>query len=343
MNKNIMIIVYGGFWIGMGHVVRMKLLAKELLQKGYRIFFYTNEPVCIELLSYPDWFVHLVPSKGNQAYFNRAIEMVQPDLLIIDVLEFDLTLLNVMKSSCRDGKIVLFEEKREDAWKLADVVINGIYGGFQNDHVHDNGLEHFNGTPYLLLENELRHLKEKYEVHKECRKVVVSLGGSDPSGLLEKVTSALKSADHLDVIAVAGSASRFNEDLSDAQHIQLLRHTTHLPLLLFEADLALIAGGVTLYEAICIGVPSIVLSQVEHQTETAAMFAKKGACLHLGLGANVDEKDILQAVEKLSNSYFLRKSIHLNGRTLIDGKGLERVQNILIHLMNPYQKEHKDV
>ncbi|WP_261804114.1 hypothetical protein [Bacillus pumilus] len=60
MNKKIMIVVYGGFLRGMGHVVRMKRLAKELIQEGNDLYFYTNEQVCVEMLSHSAWHVHLV-------------------------------------------------------------------------------------------------------------------------------------------------------------------------------------------------------------------------------------------------------------------------------------------
>lgn len=121
------------------------------------------------------------------------------------------------------------------------------------------------------------------------QKVVISLGGSDPRGLLLKAVSAILEADHLHILAVTGKASRIEEQI-EAEHIQFIRHTDQLPARLSEADLAIVAGGMTLYEAVCIGVPSIVLSQVDHQAVTAARFAQKGACHHLGLGELVDEK-----------------------------------------------------
>lgn len=342
MNKKIMIVVYGGFLRGMGHVVRMKLLAKELLQEGNDIFFYTNEPVCVEMLSHPKWHVDMIQETNALFKLQQVMKELKPDLLLIDVLECHLHLLRMIKDSCGSARLVLFEEKRDKACQLADAVVNGIYGGLDQEQIRVNGTEHFHGAPYLLLDHEIGQLKETYEVRKECKKVVISLGGSDPRGLLSKAVSALIATDHLHILAVSGKASHITEQV-EAEHIQFIRHTNRLLARLWEADLAIVAGGMTLYEAVCIGVPSIVLSQVDHQAVTASSFAQKGACLHLGLGDHVDEKDISNAVQRLSGSHCLRRSIHLNGRTLIDGKGTERVKNILIHLMNHHQKEHKDV
>ncbi|MDG3045035.1 hypothetical protein OE903_18485 [Bacillus sp. B6(2022)] len=104
--------------------------------------------------------------------------------------------------------------------------------------------------------------------------MVISLGGSDPCGLLSKAVSALLQTNHLDILAVAGKASHIKEQV-EAEHIQFIQHTDQLPVLLSEADVAIVAGGMTLYEVICIGVPSIVLSQVDHQAVTASMFAQR--------------------------------------------------------------------
>ncbi|WHX44674.1 glycosyltransferase [Bacillus pumilus] len=342
MNKKIMIVVYGGFLRGMGHIVRMKRLAKELIQEGNDLYFYTNEQICVEMLSHPAWHVHLVQESNVFLQMDQDIKELNPNLLLIDVLDCDLQFLRSIKASSRNAKLVLFEEERTEACQLADAVVNGIYGGLDEKHLQVNGTDYFYGTPYLLLDHEISKLKDTYEVRKECKKVVISLGGSDPGGLLTKAVSALLEAGHLHILAVTGKASRIEEEI-EAAHIQFIRHTDQLPTRLAEADLAIVAGGMTLYEAVCIGVPSIVLSQVDHQAVTATRFAQRGACHHLGLGSLVDEKDIWRAVRRLSGSYFLRRSIHLNGRSLIDGKGTERVKNILIYLMNHHQKEHKDV
>lgn len=342
MNKKILIVVFGGFLRGMGHVVRMKQLARELLQEDNDLFFYTNERICVEMLSHPAWHVHMVQESNALLQLQQDMKELKPDLLLIDVLDCDLQFLRTIKDSCGSARLVLFEEKRDEACQLADAVVNGIYGGLDGKHMQVNGTAYFHGTPYLLLDHEIGKLKDTYVVRKDCKRVVISLGGSDPRGLLSKAVSALLTANHIHILAVTGKAAHIKEQV-EAEHIQFIRHTDQLPARLWEADMAIVAGGMTLYEAVCIGVPSIVLSQVDHQAVTASNFAQKGACLHLGLGDHVDEKDLLRAVERLSGSYFLRRSIHLNGRTLIDGKGTERVKNILIHLMNDHQKEHKDV
>ncbi len=64
--------------------------------------------------------------------------------------------------------------------------------------------------------------------------------------------------------------------LTQMPYAEMVRQTNDMAALLTRADMAVVSGGITLYETICTGVPCIVLSQVEHQTETAEKFAARG-------------------------------------------------------------------
>ncbi|MGA3882534.1 spore coat protein, partial [Bacillus pumilus] len=77
-------------------------------------------------------------------------------------------------------------------------------------------------------------------------------GGSDPREFLTKAVSVLLEACHLHILAVTSKASRIAEEI-EAAHIQFIRHTDQFPARLVEADLAIVAGGMQLYEAVCIG------------------------------------------------------------------------------------------
>lgn len=77
-----------------------------------------------------------------------------------------------------------------------------------------------------------------------------------------------------------------------------------------QAGAAIAAGGLSLDEAICIGVPCLVLFQAERQTATAKLFAEQGAVLDLGLGEPVSGETIIHQMSRLISSYSLRLSLH---------------------------------
>ncbi len=96
-----------------------------------------------------------------------------------------------------------------------------------------------------------------------------------------------------------------------------------------RADLAITAGGGTLYEIARVGVPGIVISLVPHQERNAGFFEKEGCIINLGPGSAPFEKRLGERVRWLMKNSKLRSEMSRRGRKLVDGKGRERVAKIV--------------
>jgi spore coat polysaccharide biosynthesis predicted glycosyltransferase SpsG len=98
-----------------------------------------------------------------------------------------------------------------------------------------------------------------------------------------------------------------------------------------EADLGIIAGGLTMHEALAVGLPSIALCQdVRHQAQLAQRFADQGAMLTLGAGAAVTEAHIAAAVVELAGDSELRRRLACRGPQLVDGHGARRTAELIM-------------
>ena len=95
--------------------------------------------------------------------------------------------------------------------------------------------------------------------------------------------------------------------------------------LMLRSDLAITSGGLTKYETAVTGTPSIIISHFDREAAAAKEFEKGGTTLHLGLVSEVDEEDIVRAIERLLEDYALRVDMSQKGRNLVDGKGVERI------------------
>src|SRR5262249_23388266 len=102
-----------------------------------------------------------------------------------------------------------------------------------------------------------------------------------------------------------------------------------LPTLLPEfrrADLAVVAGGLTMYEALATGTPSLALCQEAwHQPFLAAWCAERGAMVALGQGTAADEGDVAAAIDALARDPDRRAALSRAGQVLVDGSGTRRV------------------
>ncbi len=91
-----------------------------------------------------------------------------------------------------------------------------------------------------------------------------------------------------------------------------------------SASVAVLAGGVTLYEACALGVPAvaIALNQVQHATIRA--IAQRGAAVDAGLvhsGAGRTIARVAREVDRLLRDPALRRRMAAAGRRLVDARG----------------------
>ena len=104
-------------------------------------------------------------------------------------------------------------------------------------------------------------------------------------------------------------------------HVQL----PYLAEIMAKADLALCAGGYTLWEQIFLGLPSLVTGIAENQVKPAILLDKMGCLIWLGLAENVSTEKIVKKLQMLfEHSELVIKQSKMK-MDLVDGLGVERV------------------
>ena len=100
-----------------------------------------------------------------------------------------------------------------------------------------------------------------------------------------------------------------------------------------RATVALVGGGLTLYEAACLGVPCVAVDVHPSQRPTVSAFARRGAVLDGGSLARRPSAGSLRAteacVERLLADERLRVEIGRAARGIVDGHGADRVARVL--------------
>jgi hypothetical protein len=100
-----------------------------------------------------------------------------------------------------------------------------------------------------------------------------------------------------------------------------------------RADVAVVGGGVTLYEACCTGTPAIGVSVVPAQRPTILGFARLGAVRDGGSARHVCRA--ASEVSRLIEEPALRASVARTGRAVVDGRGARRVAAAVLRLVRP--------
>jgi spore coat polysaccharide biosynthesis predicted glycosyltransferase SpsG len=199
------------------------------------------------------------------------------------------------------------------------------------------GTRLYEGPEFATLLPEYAGLdRQPKMIRPRAERLLMSMGGGDAAGLAVKVVRALRPEPPLAVAVVVGSAfphvPALQAAVSASPHA--IRIEQALPSLLPEwetADMAVVAGGLTIHEALVTGTPAIAVCQeVWHQPFLARLFASQGVMIDLGLGREVNEDAIGAATAELALDATRRERMSRTGQRLCDGKGTERVVDVLL-------------
>lgn len=141
---------------------------------------------------------------------------------------------------------------------------------------------------------------------------MVCLGGSTNPAALLKVAQAISLTPDIfkkvDFIVGYGSdlvlLKIFKKTLPKAN---IIESTDKVPKLLYEADVAIIAGGFIKYELAAVGTPGIIESLIEHQHTLAVKFSSTMAAEYIGCISELRKEDISSAVAMLARDYSRRR------------------------------------
>ena len=90
------------------------------------------------------------------------------------------------------------------------------------------------------------------------------------------------------------------------------------------------SGGMSVYEIAALGTPGLVLTQNAREDRRMREFSRFGTIEYLGLGVDVDETTILDAVRQILSDQGRRRAMSVKGRALVDGYGAARAAEIVL-------------
>jgi UDP-2,4-diacetamido-2,4,6-trideoxy-beta-L-altropyranose hydrolase len=216
----------------------------------------------------------------------------------------------------------------------ADLVLN------QNIHAVDlayscpsGGTRFLLGPRYALLRREFLRWKEwKRNIPKVAGKILVTLGGSDPDNATPKVVRGLRGMGlpGLEVSVVAGATNPNREEIEKEMAplppaFRLLTAVEDMPRWMAWADMAISAGGSTVWEMAFMGLPNLVLVLADNQFPIAGRLGQEGISGNLGWADSISPAQISAAAGSLALASEKRREMAEKGRGLVDGLGGSRV------------------
>lgn len=200
------------------------------------------------------------------------------------------------------------------------------------------------GTEYAPLRKEFIDIP--YEIRERASRVLVTTGGSDRYGLagrfVEKALADARTA-HLEYCIVSGVYNVHLEELLALEkrypNVKIRINVSDMQRLMQESDMAVTAGGSTMYELSAVGVPMACFSFVDNQERIVEGFSRRGLVRFGGNYLTQGEAMLDGAVEgiaRLATDAGLRAEYSTRLRNLVDGQGAMRIaRQILQHMARP--------
>lgn len=184
---------------------------------------------------------------------------------------------------------------------------------------------------------------------RQLRKVLVAAGGGHDRGATAAVLEWLEAAGfagrRVILTTSANSALLKLKKLVEAQcgrvrtgpgvGIELHVDNWNPAAVMAGCELAVCAGGTTLHELACLGIPALVLSLAENQDEPGLAWQRAGMGLFLGRWPGLDEAAAVAAVRGLLRDAPLRAEMARRCWESQDGQGAARVAEALLSLDKP--------
>jgi UDP-2,4-diacetamido-2,4,6-trideoxy-beta-L-altropyranose hydrolase len=345
----------GGKSVGMGHIMRCLSLANEFRKTGHFVYFFTKYDMGIDLIEKEKFEVIRMPSEDKETegfFYGNSEQLVSEanvlvallhqykiDILIVD--SYNITHQYFLTLRSHVSCLVYIDDENKSTYPV-NVVINGnvtaTYLGYQK---YNDDQILLLGPQYNMIRDEFKNIVTK-GIRDNVAEIMITTGGSDPYNMTGKLLSIFLNNDdfskvRFNVLVGGGFATRQDLIHLSQNHEQVVLHSTTvvdasglikystISEMMLRSDLAISAGGSTLYEFAACGVPVLAFILAENQNFLVEKMEQLGYIMNLGWYNQICEEQIVDSTKGLMNNYAARTKMSSKCLELVDGLGTERI------------------
>ena len=279
----ICIITDGGQQMGMGHVQQSTTLAKALRYAADVFFVTKSDEHVVATIKEAGFDVRALMNDG-QVF--AALQSTLPDVVLFDKIDVGVDLARRIRAELPSRLVIFTNLTPANAYAHMVVLQRAAELStdpdrrFRNEAFTDptSGTDYFYGPRYWVLRPEFHAYRALGKTpRRPPRRILLAFGGSDPTNLTSAVLDQLLGSEtHYTIDAILGlhfsyqeAVERTLQNHNERRHaVTLHRNVSNVADLMYAADLAITAAGMSMFEALCVGTPVIVIPQDSLQRDT---------------------------------------------------------------------------
>lgn len=329
--------------LGSGHVMRCLTIAKALKRKGMDTTFLTADNQAAELINNLGFsYISLNTDWDNLEHeTDIVINLIRERNISMILIDSYYATEKYLDELSKITKVVYMDDMDKFIYPVTALINYNIYSGklgLEERYSKDTKL--ILGCRYVPLREEFTNKKR---INNEfVRNILITAGGADAyncSGQILQYIRKWRDLDSLKLNIVIGPLNQNKEMLEElsVQYSNVILHynVTNMSVLMQDNDIAISAGGSTLYELCACGIPSISFSYADNQKEGTMEFDHQGFIFYGGdfrENAELVLNNIITRLQKLSGDTLLREELSTKMLGLVDGYGSDRIAEELLTL-----------
>jgi UDP-2,4-diacetamido-2,4,6-trideoxy-beta-L-altropyranose hydrolase len=221
----------------------------------------------------------------------------------------------------------------------ADIVLNTRPGVKDTDYkpVLRTPAELLLGPRYAILRQEFVEQGYRPQNHIQKR-VLVTFGGGDDRGanlfVLKNLVNATPT--QIQFVVISGVSNPRNAEIekwikdNDLKKVHLKINPPSVASIMASCDFAIMAGGTTTYEAVCCGLPMILIAIADNQVRHSLAWEKITNAHYLGMLGEIENKRLVDTFNEFNDPALLDTCRDAIGRRIVDGYGGNRVAKQIV-------------
>ena len=331
---------------GAGHLMRCLTVARELqklTEHPEQICFLCADEASAELLRSKRMPVKVLGTDPeNMEGELPTLERLSGDTKQVFLVDSYRVTDAYLRGLRRFGRVFLLDDMQRHAYPVDGVINYNLFASAQKyRELYGDAVPQYLGAPYVPVRQQFCDASGSYTVAEQVTDLLITTGGGDKDNIAGEILRQLAECDlagcpvryHLVVGRFNPNREKLEQYASVHENVRLHCDVQDMAALMARCQLAVTAGGTTIYELAVLGVPFVCFSYAENQealTEWlgAQRIAGYAGAWHLDAGKTLDR--IGAWCRNAQKDLGLRKQCYERERGLIDGLGAARIAQILI-------------
>lgn len=322
--------------IATGHVMRCLSVADACNEMGHEVTFITADNQCSELIHQRGYDSINLLGKWNDLEYElcKLMSLISKHAISILIIDSYYVTEEYLRKLRGLTKTVYFDDLNAFDYPVNVLINYSIYAKRFVCPSHYLDTKLLLGCDYVPLRMQFKNIGKK-EIHKQVQNILITTGGTDNQKMIGELLNVFLNDvffEHISIHVIMGVFYSNVEELRvlerQSDNITIHCNVVDMAELMVKADVAISAGGSTLYELSACGVPTVVYSIADNQLDNASGFAERGLMEYVGDVRNGIEgciENIVKATKQYMQCSEKRTMMSHDLQQLVDGLGGMRI------------------